>query len=99
MSNIEALSSLYSGDRSVAELNTWASGEKQEKIQINGLIGASDSFLLSGCFLHNRYSQIYIAADKEDAAYVLNTLQAILENKTSHFFPESFKISIKYDYI
>lgn len=37
-------------------------------------------------FLHNRYSQIYIAADKEDAAYVLNTLQAILENKTIHFF-------------
>jgi transcription-repair coupling factor (superfamily II helicase) len=97
VSNIEALSSLYSGDRSVAELNTWASGEKPEKIQINGLIGASDSFLLSGCFLHNRYSQIYIAADKEDAAYVLNTLQAILENKTIHFFPDSFKRSLQYD--
>ncbi len=97
MSNIDVLSGLYAKDRNVAEINTLTSGEISENIQLDGLIGASDCFILSGCFLNSRKPQIYIASDKEEAAYVLNTLQAILENKTIHFFPDSFKRPLQYD--
>jgi transcription-repair coupling factor (superfamily II helicase) len=97
VSNIDVLSGLYAKDRNVAEINTLTSGEISENIQLDGLIGASDCFILSGCFLNSRKPQIYIASDKEEAAYVLNTLQAILENKTIHFFPDSFKRPLQYD--
>lgn len=97
MSNIDVLSGLYAKDRSVAEINTLTSGEIAEKIQLDGLLGASDCFILAGCFLNSRKPQIYIASDKEEAAYILNTLQAILENKTIHFFPDSFKRPLQYD--
>lgn len=97
MSNIDVLSGLYAKDRNVAEINTLTSGEISENIQLDGLIGASDCFILAGCFLNSRKPQIYIASDKEEAAYVLNTLQAILENKTIHFFPDSFKRPLQYD--
>jgi transcription-repair coupling factor (superfamily II helicase) len=97
VSNIDVLSGLYAKDRNVAEINTLTSGEISENIQLDGLIGASDCFILAGCFLNSRKPQIYIASDKEEAAYVLNTLQAILENKTIHFFPDSFKRPLQYD--
>jgi transcription-repair coupling factor (superfamily II helicase) len=97
VSNIDVLSGLYAKDRSVAEINTLTSGEIAEKIQLDGLLGASDCFILAGCFLNSRKPQIYIASDKEEAAYILNTLQAILENKTIHFFPDSFKRPLQYD--
>lgn len=97
MSNIGELSGLYAADTDVAKINALTTGELPDKIMLSGLSGAIDCFLLSGCFLSDKKPQIYIASDKEEAAYILNSLQSILENKTIHFFPDSFKRPLQYD--
>lgn len=97
MSNIKELIERYEKDRHVKEINTYCSGETPVRIQLEGMVGALDCFALAGSYRQLKKSHIFIASDKEEAAYVLNTLQSILENKTIHFFPDSFKRPMQYD--
>jgi len=97
VSNIKELIDRYEKDRHVREINARCSGETPVQIQLEGIVGALDCFALAGAYLSEPRSHIYIAADKEEAAYVQNTLQSILENKAVHFFPDSFKRPMQYD--
>ena len=97
MSNIKELIERYEKARHVKEINTYCSGETPVRIQLEGTVGALDCFALAGSYRQLKKSHIFIASDKEEAAYVLNTLQSILENKTIHFFPDSFKRPMQYD--
>jgi len=97
VSNIKELIERYEKDRHVKEINTYCSGETPVRIQLEGMVGALDCFALAGSYRQLKKSHIFIASDKEEAAYVLNTLQSILENKTIHFFPDSFKRPMQYD--
>ncbi|MBK9735219.1 MAG: transcription-repair coupling factor [Saprospiraceae bacterium] len=97
MSNIKELIDRYEKDQQVKEINSLTSGENPNHIQLKGMVGALDCFALAGAFSIQPRSHIYIAADKEEAAYVQNTLQSILEKSTIHFFPDSFKRPMQYD--
>lgn len=97
MSNIRELVALYEKDRHVREINTLTTGISPAQIQLQGLVGALDCFALAGAFYSQNRSHIYIASDKEEAAYVQNTIQSIMENKSIHFFPDSFKRPVQYD--
>jgi transcription-repair coupling factor (superfamily II helicase) len=97
VSNIKELIDRYEKDRRIKEINDLTSGESPNQIQLQGLVGALDCFALSGAFYQQKRSHIYIAADKEEAAYVQNTLQSIMEGKSIHFFPDSFKRPLQYD--
>ncbi|MBK8627611.1 MAG: transcription-repair coupling factor [Saprospiraceae bacterium] len=97
MSNIKELIDRYENDRHIKEINDLTSGESPNQIQLQGLVGALDCFALAGAFYQQKRSHIYIAADKEEAAYVQNTLQSIMEGKNIHFFPDSFKRPLQYD--
>jgi len=65
--------------------------ETNPPVLIDGLIGSSLSFFLAGMNNSKKYSQIFIANDKESAAYIQNTLENILDNQSVLFFPDSFK--------
>jgi transcription-repair coupling factor (superfamily II helicase) len=58
---------------------------------LTGMSGAQDSFVLSGLFLAGQEPQVYIAENKEQAAYFLNTLDTLLPDNATAFFPDSFK--------
>ena len=91
MSNINELVSLYTEDHRVRKIAAQLYNESPVAILLNGCAGAVDCYILSGLYLSDKKSQIYIASDKEEAAYIQNTLQSVFENKTVHFFPDSFK--------
>ena len=97
MSNIKELIDAYAKDQRVGEINDLCSGDNPSQIQLIGLVGALDCFALAGAFTAQPRSHIYIATDKEEAAYIQNTLQSILENKSVYFFPDSFKRPMQYD--
>lgn len=96
---MKELIDLYVRDRRVKEINTVTNGDTPVKLLFRGMIGAQDCFVLSAAYLDMPRSMVYIASDKEEAAYVLNTLQSILEEKTILFFPDSFKRPLQYDVI
>ncbi|MCZ2101364.1 MAG: transcription-repair coupling factor [Chitinophagales bacterium] len=97
MSNIQELISIYERDPRIQQLNAKTRANDPTQLQIRGLKGALDCFVLAGAFLQSNRSHIYIASDLEEAAYIQNTLQSILQDKHIHFYPDSFKRPMQYD--
>ena len=56
-----------------------------------GLNGSAMSFLFSAIAGANHKTCVVIASDREKAAYILNDLDALLNNAKALFFPESYR--------
>jgi transcription-repair coupling factor (superfamily II helicase) len=65
--------------------------EVQARVQVTGLVGSQPCFILAGAFLNKPQTHLFIATDKEEAAYLQNTLAGVLSPKEILFFPDSFK--------
>lgn len=74
---------------------------KQKEVNLNtnmyfsGLRGSSFAFLVNDVFQNTSSNFFIVCNDKENAAYLLNDLQALLPEKHVHYFPESYKIPYK----
>jgi len=97
VSNIGALIQQYADDRHVKKINEILSEGTPANLLLQGLKGAMDCFVLAGMVQTSKNSHVYIADDKEEAAYILNTLQSVIENRHILFFPDSFKRPLQYD--
>ena len=97
MSNLKELLSIYTSDERVASINEKTGIDQPISIYLEGIKGSMDCFLISGCYRADKKTHIYIANDKEEAAYIQNTLQSLNEEKVVHFFPDSFKRPMQYD--
>lgn len=61
-------------------------------LHLSGIAGAQDAFVLSGLIRAEKgQTVVYIAENKEQAAYYLNSFDNILTGENTHFFPDSFK--------
>ena len=89
--NLEALVSRYQEDTRTKKINELLQKETPSRIRLEGLVGAQESFVLSATYLLSPRQYIYIAIDKEEAAYLQNTLEAIHSASEVMFFPDSFK--------
>ena len=97
MENLAALLKKYQEDEKIDLLATQCEASTPARIMIEGMVGAQDCFVLAALFSKNQYSQIFIANDKEEAAYFQNTLDLIIANPKVHFFPDSFKRPMSYE--
>ena len=97
MENLAALLKKYQEDEKTDLLATHCEASTPARIMIEGMVGAQDCFVLAALFSKNQYSQIFIANDKEEAAYFQNTLDLIIDNPKVHFFPDSFKRPMSYE--
>ena len=61
------------------------------KIHAKGLIGSSVSFLIQQVFEQTQRPILLLVNDKEEAAYLTNDLEKLVNDKDVHFFPGSFK--------
>lgn len=99
MSNIEKLLQRYAESSNVKEIISSCSQEKQARILCSGLIGSQSTFINAAISLQKDVSQIFIAQDKEEAAYIQNTLANLLESKSILFFPDSFRRPLQFEEI
>ncbi|HKK76668.1 MAG TPA: hypothetical protein VJ953_16445, partial [Saprospiraceae bacterium] len=97
MENLERLLDLYRNDQRVASLVSLLQQPGNVRLQLLGLIGAQEAFVVSGTYLNDPRSHLLIANDKEEAAYLQNDLAALLEEKTVRFFPDSFKNPMNFE--
>lgn len=97
MENLKSLLDRYQEDKRVDELAELIQAESPKRILINGFVGAMDSFVLSSAYRKQASSHIFIANTKEDAAYFQNNLASLFDNKSIHFFPDSFKRPLRYE--
>ncbi len=91
MSNLERLIKRYSEDDRVLQIKQFLEAEGLQRIRLDGLVGAQDSFVLSGLKLTTNYFHLIISSDKEEAAYLQNNLSKLTPTEEILFFPDSFK--------
>ena len=91
MSNLETLLNIYQEDERTRRIITALQSETPARLQLTGIVGAQDSFVLSGTFKADPRPHLVIANDKEEAAYLQNNLSNLLSPKPVRFFPDSFK--------
>ena len=106
MSNLQRLLDLYRDSARTQKIVNALQTSTPTRLQIVGMTGAQDSFVLTGTYLANPQHHIYIAADKEEAAYFQNNVAALFENATTkgsgkkiHFFPDSFKRPLDFEHL
>lgn len=90
MSNIGHLLERYGEHPTVKNLLA-ALQESRARVQAAGLVGAQLAFVLAASVRCRPSAALFIAENKEEAAYLLNDLQGILDKQDVHFFPDSFK--------
>ena len=61
------------------------------KVHTKGLVGSSLSFVIQTVFEQVNRSILLLANDKEEAAYLTNDLEKLINDKDVHFFPGSYK--------
>ena len=61
------------------------------KIQCNGLIGSSLSFVLQSLFKNSEHPFLVLLNDKEEAAYYLNDLEKMIGEEDVLFYPGSYR--------
>jgi transcription-repair coupling factor (superfamily II helicase) len=93
---IKKLLDLYYENPKIQELLDTIGKNNATKINVSGLVGSSKSFVSTALFKKFTSSILFIANEKEDAAYLYNDLFNLLDQQKVFFFPSSFKRSIKY---
>ena len=85
------LLSLYQGDARTKRISEYCKANQKAKIQLQGCVASIDHFLLVANYLNTGIEQIYIAYDKEEAAYAFNNIENLLGEGIASFLPDSFK--------
>ena len=65
--------------------------QADSKIQLNGLIGSSLSFVVQSLFKKSEKPFLLILNDKEEAAYYLNDLEQMIGEEDVLFYPGSYR--------
>lgn len=91
MENLQRLISLYAEDTRVKQLILALQADTPTRLQMVGTMGAQEAYVLTGSYLAKPQSHLFIASDKEEAAYLLNTLENLFDKKPIRFFPDSFR--------
>ncbi|MEM9260098.1 MAG: transcription-repair coupling factor, partial [Bacteroidota bacterium] len=81
----------YSTSPRVAEIARWCREENAPRLQLKGLAGALESFLLAASYRHAGGHYLVVATDKEEAAYIQNTVASLLPKKQIRLLPDSFR--------
>jgi transcription-repair coupling factor (superfamily II helicase) len=65
--------------------------QAEQKIQLNGLLGSSLSFVVQSLFKKTEKPFLLILNDKEEAAYYLNDLEQMIGENDVLFYPGSYR--------
>ncbi|MEO1514507.1 MAG: transcription-repair coupling factor [Bacteroidota bacterium] len=97
MSNLQRLLEMYQGDQRVQRLVAAVQQDAPTRLQVTGMMGAQNAFVLAGTYLQHPWNHLFVASDKEEAAYLQNNLSSLMGKKTIHFFPDSFKRPMNFE--
>jgi transcription-repair coupling factor (superfamily II helicase) len=97
VNNLEIITTHYLEDSRVEALNDVLSKEETVRVKLEKLIGAQNCFILAASYTKAPRPMLYIAIDKEEAAYIQNTLSSLLPKKRIEILVDSFKRPMKFD--
>ena len=83
MENLQRLLRLYSEDERIQQIVETLKQNSPSRLLLKGMIGAQESFVLSGTFLSDPRPYLFIASDKETAAYLQNNISNLFFDRPS----------------
>ncbi len=84
------LSQIYSQTLQTQNLQV-AIAQTQNKVHLKGLVGSSFSFVIASVFKQAKKPFLLIFNDKEEAAFYLNDLEQLCNDKDVLFYPGSYR--------
>jgi transcription-repair coupling factor (superfamily II helicase) len=75
----------------LSELKAALDSPNQNSVFLKGLMGSAVSFVQADCFLNSNNAFLLIFNDKEEAAYQLNDLEQLIDEKHVLFYPGSYR--------
>jgi transcription-repair coupling factor (superfamily II helicase) len=87
----EQLLGLYASRPAVISMRSGIGEAGSQRIHLNGLIGSSQSMIISAVSMNDTHSHIIVLNDADEAAYLLNDIENLLTNEQVYFFPSSYK--------
>ena len=88
--DLQQLLFLFRDDKRTQELLQHLS-PPQARILLRGTIGSSVNFISAALFLQSDFTQLIVANDADEAQYIQNDLQNLLEKKEILYLPASYK--------
>ena len=88
---MERLLEKYATSERVKSIISGLDKNQPSRLLLSGMRGAQECFVLSSIFNQHEKSHLLIATDKEEAAYILNTLDQLSTKQSVLFFPDSFR--------
>ena len=71
--------------------------QSSARIRLKGVVGSAAAFIAAGSFQRNSITNLFVLADKEDAAYFLNDLENLLPEEQVLFFPASYLMPYQHE--
>ncbi|UJP65919.1 transcription-repair coupling factor [Mongoliitalea daihaiensis] len=94
-----AFLSLYENDPFILSLSQHIQDKKEKKFQLKGLSGSLDMVVFLSLIKQVGGFHLIIAHDKEEAAYLTNDLQELINGQQVYLFPSSYKRPYQFDEI
>jgi transcription-repair coupling factor (superfamily II helicase) len=89
--SVEQLLQRYADSPRIAEIARICAEAGAPRLQIKGLAGSLESFLVAATYRHAGGHFLVVATDKEEAAYIQNSIAALLPKKQVRLLPDSFR--------
>ncbi|MDX1686315.1 MAG: transcription-repair coupling factor, partial [Saprospiraceae bacterium] len=89
--NLKRLLEAYASDSRVSAIQKAVNPTERQNLLLKGLVGAQKAFVLSGLKLSTERPIVFIANDKESAAYLYTSLSSLNGPNSTLFFPDSFR--------
>ena len=88
--DLQQLLFLFRDDQRTQELLHQLS-TPQARVLLRGTIGSSVNFITASIFLQSNFTQLIVANNADEAQYIQNDLQNLLDKKEILFLPSSYK--------
>ncbi len=88
---LHELRRIYARDPLVTDLRAAIQREKA-RVALKGLVGSSAGFVAAAAIEPLKQNQLFVLRDKEEAAYFLNDLEALLNDYPVLFYPRSARV-------
>ena len=99
MENLDRLLDKFKHDERTQKIVGQVQKKSASRLLLTQMIGAQESFALMGVYSSLGFNHIFVGIDKEDAAYVQNTLDNLNKELNVSFFPDSFKRPMHFEEI
>ncbi|MDE5906156.1 MAG: transcription-repair coupling factor, partial [Alistipes sp.] len=95
MSPREQLAQFVAGSKNLGRL-CWAYQDKRATVHLEELVGGALSFYAASAVARTGGVHVFVAEDRDAAAYLLNAFYNLLDEQQVCFFPSSWKRSAAY---